>query len=175
MRSARPVATVAELGSLDDSARAISSTSMGLRARRSRSYFGRMALVRSLFHSARRSMVELALAICRAVSHRFSSGATQSPFMARDRRAGCLRFVPRRRQCLYLRMIARHIFLCVEHESSNQPMKPTVPSRNKFSVFATAPWISSRCPATLVRFASARSHTPAVMLFNACRGLSLSR
>jgi hypothetical protein len=36
--------------------------------------------------------------------------------MAWDHRAGCLRFVPWRRQCLYLRMIARHIFLCVEHE-----------------------------------------------------------
>jgi hypothetical protein len=106
-----------------------------------------MALVRPLFHSARGSMVEFALAVCRAVSHRFSSSATQRPFMAWDRRDGCLRFVPRRRQSLYLRMIARHIFLCVEHESSNQPMKPTAPFRNKFSVFATTP----------------------------CRGLSLSR
>src|SRR6266581_8534762 len=42
-------------------------------------------------------------------------------------------------------------------------------------MFATTPWISSRCPATLVRFASSRSHTPAVLLFNASRGLSLSR
>jgi hypothetical protein len=42
-----------------------------------------------------------------------------------------------------------------------------------FGMLATAPWISSRCPATLVRFASSRSRTPAVMLFNACRGLSL--
>ena len=69
-----------------------------------------MALVRSLFHSAHRSMVELALAICRAVSHRFSSGATQSPFMARDRRAGCLRFVSRSRESFYPQMMLRHIF-----------------------------------------------------------------
>jgi hypothetical protein len=54
-------------------------------------------------------------------------------------------------------------------------MKPTAPSRSKFIVFATTPWISSRCPASLVRFASWRSRTPAVMLFNATRGLSLSR
>ena len=66
----------------------------------------------------------------------------------------------------------------------NQPMKPTsldedtrqaAPFRNMFSVLATTPWISSRCPASLVRFASSRSRTPAVMLFNASRGLSLSR
>jgi hypothetical protein len=57
----------------------------------------------------------------------------------------------------------------------NQPIKPTAPLRCNLSVFATTPWISSRCPASLVRFASARSRTPAVMLFNATRGLSLSR
>jgi hypothetical protein len=55
---------------------------------------------------------------------------------------------------------------------SNQPMKPPARLRIKFSVFATTPWISSRCPATLVRFASSPSRTPAVMLFNASRGLS---
>ncbi len=43
--------------------------------------------------------------------------------------------------------------------------------RAPFSVFGTTPWISSRCPATLVRFSSARSGTPAVLLFNAIRGL----
>ena len=72
---------------------------------------------------------------------------------------------------------------CDDDGSSNQSMKPTpkafasrlAPFRNAFSVFATTPWISSRCPATLVRFASSRSRTPAVMLFNANRGLSLSR
>jgi hypothetical protein len=31
--------------------------------------------------------------------------------------------------------------------ASNQSMKPTAPLRDKFSVFATTPWISSRCPA----------------------------
>jgi len=51
-------------------------------------------------------------------------------------------------------------------------MKPTALSRYNFSVFAATPWISSRCPATLVRFASSPSRTPAVMLFNASRGLS---
>jgi hypothetical protein len=60
-------------------------------------------------------------------------------------------------------------------ETPNQSMKPTAPPRNTFTVFATTPWISCRCPASLVRFASWRSHTPAVMLFNASRGLSLSR
>jgi len=62
-------------------------------------------------------------------------------------------------------------------------MKPTpkvfanrlVPLRNKFSVFATTPSTSSRFPAPLVRCASLRSRTPAVMLFNASRGLSHSR
>jgi hypothetical protein len=77
----------------------------------------------------------------------------------------------------------------------NQTMEPTAPSRNElthslplfrpsacpsmshrfprapFSVLATTPWISSRCPATLVRFMSWHSRTPAVKLFNACRGL----
>src|SRR6266481_1700885 len=52
-------------------------------------------------------------------------------------------------------------------------MKSTAPFHCEFSVLATTPWISSRCPATLVRFASSRSRTPAVMLFNASRGLSL--
>ena len=80
----------------------------------------------------------------------------------------------------------------------NQTMKPTVPFRNKSHVFATIPWISSRCPATLVKLKlvrcphllaptlvalpsmslgqplhSLRLRTPAVMLFNASRGLSL--
>jgi predicted enzyme related to lactoylglutathione lyase len=54
-------------------------------------------------------------------------------------------------------------------------MKPTAPPRGNFGVFATAPWISSTCPASLVRLASSRSRTPAVLLFNASRGLSLSR
>jgi len=60
-------------------------------------------------------------------------------------------------------------------DQPNQSMKPTARPRNEFSAFATTPWISSRCPATLVRFTSSRSRTPAVMLFNASRGLSLSR
>ena len=60
-------------------------------------------------------------------------------------------------------------------QRSNQSMKPTAPFRNALSVLATTPWISSRCPASLVRFASLRSRTPAVMLSNASRGLSLSR
>jgi hypothetical protein len=59
--------------------------------------------------------------------------------------------------------------------SSNQTMKPTAPHRNKFSVFATTPSTSSRFPASLVRFVSSRSHTPAVLFFNDTRGLSLSR
>ena len=54
-------------------------------------------------------------------------------------------------------------------------MKPTAPLRYNFSVLDTTPWISSRCPATLVRFASSPSRTPAVLLFNASRDLSLSR
>src|SRR5207249_831154 len=58
---------------------------------------------------------------------------------------------------------------------SNQSMKPTALPRYAFSVFATTPWISSRSPASLVRFASSPSRTPAVMLFNASCGLSLSR
>jgi len=58
---------------------------------------------------------------------------------------------------------------------SNQTMKPTAPFRKNFSVFATTPSTSSRLPASLVRFASSRSRTPAVLLFNDCRGLSLSR
>src|SRR5439155_6803508 len=90
----------------------------------------------------------------------------------------------------------------------NQTMKPTpkefasrlAPSQGNFSVLATTPWISSMCPATLVRLKLVRcphslaptlvvlpsmslgpllhslgSRTPAVMLFNASRGLSPSR
>jgi hypothetical protein len=81
----------------------------------------------------------------------------------------------------------------------NQPMKPNAPWRNDFSVFATTPRISSRCPASLVRLKlvlcphslaptlvilpsmslgpplhSLGSRTPGVMLSNASRGLSLS-
>src|SRR5436189_5762514 len=50
------------------------------------------------------------------------------------------------------------------HHPSNQSMKPTAPLRCDFSVFATTPSTSSRFPASLVRFASSRSRTPAVML-----------
>jgi hypothetical protein len=81
----------------------------------------------------------------------------------------------------------------------NQSMKPTAPFRNKlthslplfrpsacpsmshcfprapFSVFAMTPSTSSRFPASLVRFMSSRSRTPAVLFFNDSRGLSLSR
>jgi hypothetical protein len=71
---------------------------------------------------------------------------------------------------LFLRMSS-----VIPRERSNQSMKPTAPFRDNFSVFATTPWIPSRCTASLVRFASSRSRTPAVMLFNASRGLSLSR
>jgi hypothetical protein len=60
-------------------------------------------------------------------------------------------------------------------KSPNQSMKPTSPFRYKFSVFATTPSTSSRFPASLVRCASSRSRTPAVLLFNDCRGLSPSR
>src|SRR5947207_2846253 len=56
--------------------------------------------------------------------------------------------------------------------SVNTITRRAAPLRENFSVFATGPWISSRCPASLVRFASARSRTPAVMLLNATRGLS---
>ena len=59
--------------------------------------------------------------------------------------------------------------------SYNQSMEATVPDRVNASNLATTPWISSKCPATLVQFASSRSRTLAVMLFNASRGLSLSR
>ena len=65
------------------------------------------------------------------------------------------------------------IFLIVV--PSNQSMKPTAPDPVNASSLATAPSTSSRCPASLVRFASSRSRTPAVLLFNASRGLSLSR
>jgi hypothetical protein len=97
-------------------------------------------------------------------------------------------------------------FLDSLHVRPNQSMKPTpkafasrlAPLRNKSRVFATTSWISSRCPATLVRLKLVRcshslaptlvvlpsmslgpplhslgSHTPAVTLFNASRGLSL--
>ena len=121
-------------------------------------------------------------------------------------------------------------FLCRPHAQflhvlrPNQSMKATALFRNKlthslplirpsacpsmshrfprapFSVLATTPWISSRCPATLMRLKlvpcphllaptlvvlpsmslspplhSLRSRTPAIKLFNATRGLSLSR
>jgi hypothetical protein len=84
----------------------------------------------------------------------------------------------------------------ISTKPSNQTMKPTAPLRNKFGVLATTPWISSRCPASLVRLKlvlcphslaptlvvlpsmslgpplhSLGSRTPAVMLFNASRGL----
>jgi hypothetical protein len=64
---------------------------------------------------------------------------------------------------------------CYRHETSNQSMKPTAPWQNDHILLATTPWISSRCPATLVRFASSPSRTPAALLFNASRDLSLSR
>ena len=54
-------------------------------------------------------------------------------------------------------------------------MKPTAPFRNNLSVFATTPSTSSRFPTSLVRFGYSPSRTPAVLFFNDCRGLSLSR
>ena len=63
----------------------------------------------------------------------------------------------------------------VSRQRSNQSMKPTAPNRNALSVFATAPSTSSRFPASLVRFTSLRSRTPAVLFFNDSRGLSFSR
>ena len=45
-------------------------------------------------------------------------------------------------------------------------MKPTAPLRDNLSVFATTPSTSSRFPASLVRLASSRSRTPAVLLFS---------
>lgn len=59
--------------------------------------------------------------------------------------------------------------------SVNDDTRQAALLRYDFGVFATTPWISSRCPASLVRLASSRSRTPAVLLFNASRGLSLSR
>src|SRR5438034_3719999 len=105
---------------------------------------------------------------------------------------------------LYLTQSLRGYF----PHTSNQTMKPTpkgfasrlAPFPDNFSLFAMAPWISSRCPATLVRLKlvlcphslaptlvvlpsmslgpplhSLGSRTPAVLFFNASRGLSLSR
>ena len=69
---------------------------------------------------------------------------------------------------------SRNKFIRVD-QTSNKSLEPTAPPRNAFSVIATTPSISSRCPASLVRFALSRSRAPAVMLFNASRGLSLSR
>src|SRR5258707_13644520 len=78
-------------------------------------------------------------------------------------------------------------------------MKSTTPDRGNARNLATTPWIASRCPATLVRLKLVRcphslaptlvvlpsmslgpplhslgSRSPAVMLFNASRGLSVS-
>jgi hypothetical protein len=60
-------------------------------------------------------------------------------------------------------------------KASNQSMKPTAPLRSNHRVLATTLSTSSRFPASLVRFASLRSRTPAVLFFNDSRGLSLSR
>ena len=58
---------------------------------------------------------------------------------------------------------------------SNQSTKLTALLRDNSSVFATTPWISSRWPVSLVRFAFSLSRTPAVKFSNASRGLSPSR
>ena len=42
-------------------------------------------------------------------------------------------------------------FLRSDTNRPSQSMKLTAPSRNKFSLFAITPWISSRCPTSLVR------------------------
>jgi hypothetical protein len=58
-------------------------------------------------------------------------------------------------------------------KASNQSMKPTsvnkdrrqaAPLRNKLRVFATTPSISSRCPASLVRFAASHSRTRRIVI-----------
>jgi hypothetical protein len=69
------------------------------------------------------------------------------------------------------------------HVPSNQAMQPTpkvfasrrasprtasltVTNTHSFQASLAATWISSKTPASLVRFASSRSRTPAVLLFN---------
>ena len=59
--------------------------------------------------------------------------------------------------------------------TSNQTMKPTAPDSMIAPMFATTLSTSSRLPASLVRLASWRSRTPAVLLCNDSGGLSLSR
>ena len=44
------------------------------------------------------------------------------------------------------------------HCGASPPIKPPAHDSMNASMLATTPWISSRCPATLVRFASSRSH-----------------
>jgi hypothetical protein len=61
------------------------------------------------------------------------------------------------------------------NDTPNQPMKPTAPDRNNHSELATAPSTSSRFPAVLVRLATSRSRSPAVLFSTIARGLSLSR
>jgi hypothetical protein len=64
---------------------------------------------------------------------------------------------------------------CLHTMKPNQRMKPTAPLRGNFGVFATTPSTSSRVPASLARFASSRSRTPAVLFSTMRRGLSLFR
>ena len=64
---------------------------------------------------------------------------------------------------------------CLHTIRPNQRMKPTAPLRGNFGVFATTPSTSSRVPASLVRFASSRSCTPAVLFSTMRRGLFLFR
>jgi hypothetical protein len=77
-------------------------------------------------------------------------------------------------------------FRCIEFDVGSPPIgtyapaisripRPTASLRNKFSVFATTPSTWSRFPASLVRFPSSRSHTPALLFCNDSRGLSRSR
>jgi hypothetical protein len=59
--------------------------------------------------------------------------------------------------------------------SVNENTRQAAPLRNKFSVFGANTLDFIQVPATLVRFASSPSRTPAVLLFNASRDLFLSR
>ena len=82
---------------------------------------------------------------------------------------------PDRKDSAYESRSTRARTMIFSPNGSNQSTKPTAPLRNEPSVFGTTPSTSSRFPASLVRFSSSRSRTPAVLFFNDSRGLSLSR
>ena len=105
-----------------------------------------------------RDVVHAAHPECKIYGYHKSSDPAHWPGIYCD--TSCRTYLVRRTRSGWKIVDVDIVTVVQSRNGSNQSMKPTAPLRNRLIVFATTPWISSRCPATLVRFTSQRSRTP---------------